>query len=346
MAGVLPSVTDLATLRTLEEFKSPEEILIVLRDVTEVHKQNYITSGTLHRSISPSTIFISDSGRGLLPYPRHDNLYCLPANPIFASVSSLATSVLKRKKVLHVDYLDDLESMYYTLIFLATAYRGPGKPMTEQERAAELSHTLSVWINDGPLSSWSVLEKEVALLAQGFGYGTVHKCFVPFVFETLFEHLHDVLHVRYVAKIDELGLGERVDSASEEAGAPVEEETKEEKMATVVEDYDAFVASFDYALEALQEYRSMQDTGVIPASLSHLFAYTEAPATEVSSSTEATVEVAKNADEGSLLAIADAGDESDDSSSGSPSLEGSPVEENDAQGDCIKRGLDCADDAN
>ncbi|PPR03799.1 hypothetical protein CVT24_007479 [Panaeolus cyanescens] len=348
MAMVL-STTDMANLRPLEEFNTPEEVLTVLRDITQIHKDRYLSTGELHRSISPTTIFISPEGRGVLPYLEESDFHCLPANPVFASFATLAKSTMQRKNVPDVDYLDDLESLYYTMIYLITTFRGPGEPMSANRRAKTLTHALSVWLNDGPLSAWSVLEKEGKLLCpMGFANEVVQPFFGPqFAYTMLLQSLHTVIHERYMEKMD--NFGGRVDDGAEgdeqdnnAEGAEDELSEEELKRQHVRYDYDTFIWAFDCALEMLKDYSVMNASCIIPPSLSHLFTYNH--------NTEEDKEEQAKGEEGEAKVeeeVAPVTPEANDDGSGEDSsLEPSPVDEQDAEAELIKRGLGCADEVN
>ncbi|KAF8905732.1 hypothetical protein CPB84DRAFT_1844736 [Gymnopilus junonius] len=185
--------------RKIEYFESPQEILAAIFDAISEHQRVWKCSGTIHGNINPDTLFIGSSSpntreRGFIKPPTpYDQ-----ANPMFQSVNALSRTVLHRSNALPLDYLDDLESFYYVIAWLALAYIGPGRRLSRQDFPDVLKH----WASD-PYSRKAVLKKQEILLGDGFGCNNLNVC----VFlcgrttERFLRKLHGILRARYREKL-------------------------------------------------------------------------------------------------------------------------------------------------
>ncbi|KAF9547688.1 hypothetical protein CPC08DRAFT_605866, partial [Agrocybe pediades] len=120
--------------KPLEDFKTPEEVLYALRDVVQGHK-NLWDKGILHRDISTNNILIAHSGtvqqRGTLIdldmailIDRTSSLARTDfrtGTRVFQSANVLSSAVNSddRNELYPHDYLDDFESLFYVLCWMA-----------------------------------------------------------------------------------------------------------------------------------------------------------------------------------------------------------------------------------
>ncbi|KAF8167327.1 hypothetical protein B0H34DRAFT_669803 [Crassisporium funariophilum] len=202
------------TRRTIDQFHSPREVLCALHDVILAHGKLFCRTGKIHGNINPKTIALGWPGakpgsQGYLLKPKphlHNVTERTPSqnakpNPIFQSISTLASQTLPRTHKLPPDYLDDLESLFYVLLWLTTTYTRPSR------HSARVPAPIVQWASH-PLSESAILSKERMFTRRGReGYAGLdawmeaHSCFAGGVFADLVREVHEVLLKSYEEKM-------------------------------------------------------------------------------------------------------------------------------------------------
>ncbi|KDR85718.1 hypothetical protein GALMADRAFT_382414 [Galerina marginata CBS 339.88] len=122
-------------------------------------------------------------------------------SPMFKSCIELSTLVLERPDIFPIDYLDDLEALYYSICWLCVAYIAPGSWRPKET----LSKPIWDWVHY-PLSKEVAQWKEHQLL---YGPGIENEQ-IAFYFGTPFEvmlrRMREVLRNKYWRKVA-LGRG-------------------------------------------------------------------------------------------------------------------------------------------
>uniref|UniRef100_A0A8H7XMU9 Fungal-type protein kinase domain-containing protein n=1 Tax=Psilocybe cubensis TaxID=181762 RepID=A0A8H7XMU9_PSICU len=203
--GYVPNCRTLATLnqrpspRAIELFQSPAEFLMAIHDAVESHGSQYIHTGIPHGNINSYTVWLGTSSvcsnkMGIL---MESNVQ----QKLFQSVNRLSETVLKEKPTARLDYVDDLESFYYLIAWLAMTYTDGGIQLAR----ASYPPKLAAWAAF-PESHQSVLEKRIMLEGSGFSeyFKATKTCvggkkYVK-IFYNLLRSLHTLLKLKYIEK--------------------------------------------------------------------------------------------------------------------------------------------------
>ncbi|KDR85780.1 hypothetical protein GALMADRAFT_52865, partial [Galerina marginata CBS 339.88] len=198
------------------KFTSPGEVLYAFRDAIAGH-QNLWNAGILHRDVSINNILIGLPGskpgyRGLLidldlsvwtdPRRNPAELEIRTGTRAFQSVNVLHSYDPDRRAHSH-DYLDDLESFFYVLCFIACGF-DVAKPKPKDDVIAEEIRPfpigLSEWENTNP--RWAVNAKKAMYFGGRFPERVtdVFKNAGP-AFENLLDKLFYFFHGHVVRKI-------------------------------------------------------------------------------------------------------------------------------------------------
>ncbi|RXW19743.1 hypothetical protein EST38_g6120 [Candolleomyces aberdarensis] len=126
---------------SIDNFSSPEELLAALRDAIQAHK-GLVATGILHRDITYNNVLIGikgfeseDGERGIII----DLDMALGSRPIADICKDFRTSLmvtkyfadLNKEMIPAQDYLDDLESFFWLLVFLLFIYKPNGEKMAK-----------------------------------------------------------------------------------------------------------------------------------------------------------------------------------------------------------------------
>ncbi|KAF4611836.1 hypothetical protein D9613_004285 [Agrocybe pediades] len=240
------------TFRTLEGFQSRHEICFALRGALRaLQRWLHTTEGDAHANINPQTIRICpEKMEGLhihVPSGDIDERKSKTLNFKYMSVSCLeqmltehamhhsnssyvpveactecwffARNIRPEQRSLIMDYLDDLESVYYTICFICVYFIGPAC----MRPAGSLPPIFHLW-EEWPCS-WEVLawKKECLLSGRGIEEGEVSAYFgAPFV--KMLSEMREVLEEGYRRK-----MGFPMRSAQMRAEVEVEEKKDQEQ---------------------------------------------------------------------------------------------------------------------
>lgn len=162
--------------RTLHHYNSVPELLYVLRDAVEANRSLYIDGQILHRDINPSNIIIPSSdpdtkstgGRGVLidlDMAKENSVPYVPFEAVgtymFQAIGVLQAYLPENPHT----YRHDLESFFYTFLFLAVC---PRPPLSEENQLQlPSSSILCQWLVGRPVDKARRKMKDMHALNSG-----------------------------------------------------------------------------------------------------------------------------------------------------------------------------------